>query len=277
MTETTSVPATTEPEPNRWRQATPRILEVLAVNAVPLWGLFHGWSLSTLLVLYWCENLLNTIFVGGRIWLHRVLTHRRGHWTVEPTLQVTTTINGRTTRTAGRRQTTLLANFVSVNLMFTVAHGIFVAVLVYQFLPGGPEPADLRRGLGWLVAGMSVSFVLDAIKLRNWPFAWIRQRADAATGRLLVVHLGIIGGMVLLAVTHRPTSFFAVFIALKLLLELGLALPQARLSAAGPPGWLGWARRFGKPGEIDAVWRKAASDELQKQRADEEVLDHVPA
>lgn len=95
-------------------------------------------------------------------------------------------------------------------------------------------------------------------------------------GRVLVVHLAVIGGMFLVAVTQRPTSFFAVFIALKLLLELGTALPQARLSAAGAPGWLGWVRRFGRPGELDAVWNQAATDELRKQNENEEVLDHVP-
>lgn len=265
--------ATVEETPaGRWSRAAPRIFEALAVNAVPLWGLLHGWSLGTLLLLYWCENLLNTVFIGGRIWLHRKLTRKRGHWIVVETPKAPPTFGGRPTATPEARRTTVLAQFVQANLIFSLAHGVFVLLLVFLVLPGGPSAKDLERGVAWLAAAMMVSFALDAAKIRTWPFAWIRQRCDAAVGRLLVVHLALIGGAFLLSLTARPSSFFAVFIALKLVLDLGLALPHAALSPGRVPLWLAWARPFAKPGKVDEVWKEVASDELRKEHDDEEVL-----
>lgn len=276
MTESTSVPATSEPAPDRWRQATPRVFEALAVNAVPLWGLLHGWSLSTLLVLYWCENLLNTFFIGGRIWLHRKLTRKRGHWTTATVRKEVYSGGKLVSSTSGTRPSTLLREFVFLNLIFTLGHGVFAAALIFKFLPEPPGLADLGRGLLWLVVAMSASFGLDAARIRAWPFAWIRARVDAAMGRIFVVHLGLLGGFFLLAITRRPAAFFAVFIGFKLLLELTSALPKAKISPSRAPRWLGWMRRFGKPGEFEQVWQLAASDEQRKEREAEEVLDHVP-
>jgi hypothetical protein len=74
----------TAPTPaQRWRAAVPRVLEALVVNAVPIWGLLYaGWSLAAMLFFYWLANLFNTFFIGARIWLHRRLIHKRGHWMV---------------------------------------------------------------------------------------------------------------------------------------------------------------------------------------------------
>ncbi len=262
--------------PGRWRQATPRILEALAVNAVPLWGLFHGWSLGTLLVLYWCENLLNTFFIGARIWLHRKLTRKRGHWTTAEIVR--TTRHGGGTETERKVvPTTLLATFAGTNLIFTLAHGVFVGAFAFLILKPGPSLADLRRGVLFLVAGMTVAFALDAARMRGLPFAWIRQRADAALGRMIVLHLSLIGGAFLLAATDEPTAFFAVFVGFKLLFDVATAFPQTQVVGPEPPRFLRWARRIGKPGEFDEVWRKEAEAQRLKMIQDEEVLDHVPA
>src|SRR5207244_9617163 len=99
-----------------------RLAEVLAVNAVALYGFTRGeWSLATLFVVYWGENLMNTVFVGARILLHRVLTKKRGHWTVPNTGSLRITVNGKEIRRTRGGTTTLLASFVTTNLIFTLA------------------------------------------------------------------------------------------------------------------------------------------------------------
>src|SRR6202521_5252539 len=176
---------------NRWIAALPRIFEALAVNAVPIWGLvFKGWSLATMLFLYWLENLLNTAFIGARIWLHRSLTNKRGHWM--------------TVKAGGLAvPATLLENFAGSNLIFTLIHGVFVGLFTFGFLGSRPSLPDLAHGALWLVAGMTLAFALDARTIGRQPFAWIRARVDGAVGRMLLVHICIIGGVIALALTGR--------------------------------------------------------------------------
>ncbi len=58
-----------------------RLLQVVGVNSVPAFGVFAaGWTATTALALYWCENVLVILLVGLRLWLHRRSTHKRGHW-----------------------------------------------------------------------------------------------------------------------------------------------------------------------------------------------------
>src|SRR3954467_12002220 len=57
------------------------LLFALLVNAVPLYGVHNlGWSASTVVALYWSENLALAFFTCARIALHRKLTRKRGHW-----------------------------------------------------------------------------------------------------------------------------------------------------------------------------------------------------
>src|SRR3954470_24788495 len=54
---------------------------VLLVNAVPLYGIkYLGWSIGTVLLLYWVESVLVAVFTCARIALHRALTRKSGHW-----------------------------------------------------------------------------------------------------------------------------------------------------------------------------------------------------
>jgi hypothetical protein len=256
-----------------WLQATPRILEALAVNAVPLWGLLHGWSFGTLLLLYWCENLLNTVFVGVRIWIHRRLTHLRGHWRVDQS----EAINFYVKTGAGKRQVnwrpkTFLQSFVASNLAFTLAHGVVVVFVVVGLLHNPPAGADLRRGVLWLLAGMTMGLLLDARGIGRRPFAWVRARAEAALGRTLVVHLGVIGGFLFLTLTNRDASFFVVFILLKLLFEVGSALPLPALNQRSVEGVRAAVRAAGKPGQPEPAWLRSALAERSKEREDEEVM-----
>ena len=276
MSEGPAAPERQAPPPVRpWLQATPRILEALAVNAVPCWGLFHGWSFGTLLLLYWCENLLNTVFVGVRIWLHRRLTHLRGHWRVEASESITITYSTDDRREKSWKPKTFLQGFVVGNLVFTLAHGVVVWFFVLGILNSPVSAADLRRGFFGLLASMTMGLLLDARGIGRRSFAWIRALAQAALGRALVVHLGVIGGAVYLAITHRTASFFVVFVVLKVLLEVGSALP--RLPALTPEqvaGVRGTVRAAGQPGQRgqpEPAWLKAAIAEQGKELEDEEV------
>ena len=253
--------------------ATPRLLEVLAVNAIPLYGVMRDeWSLATLLVLYWVENLLNTVFVSGRILLHRVVTRKRGHWTAQRGVTITTQSGGKKTTWAAGEPTTLLVSFVSTNLPFTLVHGIFVIFFVYGILEVGPSWPSLRRGVLGILAVQTIGFTLDAVTIRTRSFAWIRERADAAMGRILIVHLGIIGGAFLFLWTERPGSFFVVFVLLKLLFDLATAMPWKQGLPEEAPGLLSALGKLAKKPGVEGVWKKEVEAQRRKQIEDEEPM-----
>ena len=250
-----------------------RLFEALAVNAVALYGLTRDeWSLATLFVVYWGENLMNTVFVGGRILLHRALTLKRGHWTVSNTGSLTITVNGKEISRTQRGTTTLLASFVTTNLIFSLAHGVFVVVLVFGLLDLAPSWPSVRRGLLGMLTAQAIAFSLDAVTIGTRSFAWIRRRADAAQGRMLVLHLALIGGAFVLFWTERPASFFVVFVVLKLLYDLAAAAPWKQELPLEAPGFVrALGRMVNKPG-VEDVWKKEVEAQRRKQIEDEEPM-----
>src|SRR3954469_3391635 len=96
------------PAPSRWRA----ILIVLLINAVPIVGVwYYDWSATNVFVLYWFENLLVAITTTLRIFAHRELTRKRGHWRVDESAGVT--VNDK------KLKTTLLGSYSLVAFVFT--------------------------------------------------------------------------------------------------------------------------------------------------------------
>jgi hypothetical protein len=104
-----------------------RVAQALGLNSVPVVGLFFAdWSTGTALALYWIESLIATLLIAVRIVVHRRLTRKAGHWQV-----VLANTPGRRSADARRGRGTLLGSFLTVMLVFTGAHGLFLAILVF--------------------------------------------------------------------------------------------------------------------------------------------------
>lgn len=253
------------------------LLFVLIVNAIPLIGVMHyGWSAVTVIVLYWCENLLVAVFTTARIALHRTLTRKRGHWRGG---QVGIAVNGRLLRSG------LLGEYATMAFVFTLAHGVFVGAFV--LMAGDKHAGDplwmvsgeqLRQGVQWMSAVMAVEFLIDAATMRARDFAWIRTYVGQRTGRVLVMHLAIIFGMGGMMFFESPFAMLYVLIGLKTLWELfasGSSM-QAAAMPAEPPAWV---RRLVAAVDKDkggaALSEKWAQDRAAMVRAaseDEEVM-----
>ena len=99
--------------------------------------------------------------------------------------------------------------------------------------------------------------------------------SEIAPGRVVLVHLSVIGGMALLAWWGEPRAFFGIFVVLKLLADLGGVLPQIQPTKE-PPRWITWAvARFGKPGEFEQYWRDTHVQEQREAEEDEQVWDEA--
>ena len=209
------------------------LLQVVAVNAVPIVGLWYfGWGSTTTLALYWCENVLGSLFVLLRLVLHERLTHDPGY--AHNQLGVSTRGADGRDQPVGR----YIPEFISGAFIFSAAHGLFLAFLIAKFLPeaGGTalDPVALRRGLAGILAILMIGFLVDLRTLGRRPFSWARDLGKRAMGRVIVVHLTIILGFIMLAWKHEASAFLATFAGFKLLFDLGATWPKRQRD--GEPG-----------------------------------------
>lgn len=191
-----------------------RVLRALGISSVPAAGYFGaGWSLGTLLLLYWLETILVTLVVSVLILLHR---------------------------RARTRKTTFLSSFLGVMVPFTLGHGVFVLVFAFLVFPQeiGPEAGvsfqALADGMIGISAFLLASFLLDLPGLGERPFGWVEGLAGRAQGRMIVTHLTIIFGAAAMGMFETPGAFLGVFVVLKALLDLGGVLPDKKPKPAPP-------------------------------------------
>ena len=251
------------------------LLFVLAINAVPLYGVWYkGWSASTVVVLYWFENLMIAFFTCGRIWLHRTLTRKRGHWR-GGTLGVQS--NGKPV-TSG-----LLGEYATLAFVFTLAHGIFVAgfVAIAADHGSGPEWKFSREqfmaGAQWLLIAMTLEFLSDAATMRSRNFAWIKAYVGQRTGRVLVMHFVIILGMGAMMLTESPFAMLYALIGLKTLWDLFASNASARPEALPEqPPELALKIAAQQKGitreKVIANWKQQREDMIRAAQEDEEIV-----
>lgn len=251
------------------------LLFVLAVNAVPLYGVRElGWSASTVVVLYWFENLLIAVFTCARIALHRKLTRKRGHWRQG---QLGTKVNDKPS-TAG-----LLGEFATMAFVFTLAHGIFVWGFVAIATDHGSEViwqfsrAQFLQGAQWMAITLAADFLVDALTMRGRSFAWIRAYVDKRMGRVLLMHFVIIFGMGAMMFTESAYAMLYVFIGLKTLWDLAASNASSDPAALPeqPPDLalkLAAQQKGISREKLIANWKQQREDLIRAARENEEVM-----
>jgi hypothetical protein len=254
-------------------------LFALLVNAVPMYGvLIEGWSAATILVLYWVENLLTAVATCLRIAVHRSWTRKRGHYHGG---QLGVTVSGKSARPIR----TFLGEYATVALIFTLAHGVFVVFLSLILASNHPDDPrwqlslpQLRVGIAAVAALLGAGLVVDLPSLPTWSFARLRAYAGARLGRVLVLHLTIIFGMLAMALTDSPFGLLYVLVGLKTLADVGSALARPEPPLDKPPAWASRiASRVGKgPGQAKAdfetEWRREIESSKRQAQEDEETV-----
>lgn len=255
-----------------------RLLFVLAVNAVPVYGVYYrGWSASTVVALYWAENGLIAIFTCARIALHRALTRKRGHWRQG---QLGTKVNDKPS-TQG-----LLGEYAIMAFVFTAAHGLFVGAFV--LIGGENHSSDAHwqfsrdqfgYGLQWIAAMLVLEFVFDAFTLRSRSFAWLKAYVGQRMGRVLVMHFVIIIGMFAMMATESPFAVLYVLIGIKTLWDLaaGGKVEAAQPLPKEPPRWAqsladSVVAEGGGAKAMRADWERSRAAQIAAAREDEEVM-----
>ena len=234
------------------------ILSVLFNNGLVIWGLgWAGWSGPTALAIYWAENAIGTIFIALRIWLHRRLTRKSGHFRNHLGLQA----NG-----------DFLAEYLTTSVVFTLAHGVFVLAIFALIFKAAPDADTMRWAV--LAIGLSqlIGFLCDLVGLRSRSFAWLKLVAGSGLARVLVVQLAIIFGMALAALTGRNAAFGIPFAGLKLLVDLGAAFATEKPPQSDDgPAWLVWIMKKCFPKDDFAAHLRGENAKRRREMADDEL------
>ena len=188
----------------------PSIIGLLLANLVPVFGvLVLHWEIFPLMFLFWSENV-----IIGLINVLKMLTacpDSPGSW-------------------AGKL---FMIPFFCVHYgMFTFVHGVFVIALFGGGLNHGtgfPGPETFWRimqenHLGWAVLGLAISrgisFATNYIGNGEYQRASLPQLMAQPYGRIVVMHLAILGGGFLMLALHSPVWGLLLLVALKTALDL---------------------------------------------------------
>jgi hypothetical protein len=243
------------------------LLTLLAVNAVPVAGWFVGdWSAGTTLIVYWFETVAACLFVSARIVAHRRCSPRRGHFRYQAPKS-----------DGPRSQSSFLQGFLVTSLVFSAAHGLFLGVILFmldhkgQGDLAGVDWRSVKLGCLYVLIALAIDFGVDLLSLRKWSFWQIEVLSNRSLGRVIVVHLTLVLGMFAAFMTDA-SALFGVFVVLKTLYALSMALPQ--WEPVTPPRWL--SRVMNRlpnvhPGErFEDMWAKDRADEADRRERNEQ-------
>ena len=188
----------------------PSVIALVLANLVPVFGvLFLHWEVFPLMFLFWSENV-----IIGVLNVLKMLT-------ANPESPISW---------AGKL---FVIPFFCVHYgMFTFIHGIFVIGLFGGgFKSGAGFPgAEMfwrvaqENYLGWAILGLAVSrgisFVTNYLVNGEYQRASLPQLMQQPYGRIVVLHLAILGGGFLVMALHSPLMGLLLLVALKIALDL---------------------------------------------------------
>jgi hypothetical protein len=197
-------------------------LLLLVVNTIPLFGvLFFGWSLFSIMVLYWLENGIIGFFTVFKI-ARASGTPRSG----APGF----TVGGRPVSTPNK--VVMIAFFTIHYGLFWTVHGIFVFVLFgLTFSPepfGGFEPGGVAIAAAALFLSHGVSFFVNFLGKEEYLTVSPAQQMIEPYSRVVVLHVTILAGGFLAGFFGAPLGALVVLVLFKTAIDLRAHLREHR-------------------------------------------------
>jgi len=197
-------------QPRVFQRFSPTVMSLVLANLIPLYGVLAlGWEVFPIMLLFWLENVV----IGGFNALKMLLS--------EPQHSV---------KWLGKL---FLVPFFCVHYgMFTAIHGVFVlGFFGKQFRQGAafPSVGDVVGFIGELHLGYAVlALVASHAFSFGYNYLWrgeFRTSSLSALmhqpyGRVVVLHLAILGGGFLIVALNSPTAGLVLLIVLKIALDV---------------------------------------------------------
>jgi Family of unknown function (DUF6498) len=227
-------------------------------------AIYNNRSPGALLYLYWVESCALLIAHSLRIVVHQRWTNATGHRVGSRLIDDRSTNRRKKTKiTASASRFTFLASFIPMIAIFTVAHGVFILLLVFVFNVIGPVNRDDMYAATIWGAGVPLGMlIVDLFTLKRWPFTRLQNTVGTLGLRILVTQFGIIFGMVATVMTGSPWGVIAVFFVFRVLTDAMLDWSKRTNGKFGRSDWLArWvARKENKPiaqvrAEFDAAMK----------------------
>jgi hypothetical protein len=194
----------------------PSAIALILANLVPVGGvLFFGWQVFPLMFLFWSENVIVGVFNV----LKMIFASGGG--------------------VVGQASKFFIIPFFCIHYgMFTFVHGIFVIALFGGGLRSGAGFPSLETfwnvmheyHLGWAILGLAlsrgISFATNFLRNGEYKTITAPQLMGQPYGRIVVLHIAILGGGFLVQALHSPVLGLLVLVALKIMLDLGAHLRE---------------------------------------------------
>lgn len=220
-------------------------LFLIGVNTVPLVGvIFFGWSLFSIMLLYWFEN--------GIIGLSNVF--KIGLAKKPPSGRSNFTLNGRPVSSSNKFF--LIPFFIFHYGIFWIVHGVFVVVLFgvfggeaftgfYSDTPGmvnlegfrGFDPVGVAIAAAALALSHGASFFVNFVGNKEYLNIAPDKQMFRPYSRVVVLHVTILGGGFLAAYLGTPLASLVLMVVLKTAIDLWTHLKEHRKAVedAGAP------------------------------------------
>ena len=200
----------TELQPRAFQRFSPTAIALVLANLIPLYGVVVlGWEVFPIMLLFWLENVV----IGAFNALKMLLS--------EPQEQV---------KWLGKL---LLVPFFCFHYgMFTAVHGVFVlGFFGKQFRQGASFPSvgdvigfisELHLGYAVLalVASHAFSFGYNYLWRGEFRTSSLQSLMQQPYGRVVVLHLAILGGGFLIMALRSPTAGLVLLVVLKIVLDV---------------------------------------------------------
>jgi hypothetical protein len=251
------------------------LLYALLMNGVPVAAVVYtGGSPAVLLLLYWFETVLMVVTGAIRIVLHRRATAKAGHY-VAASVSSNKDSSAATVRAAMSEPNDFLKGFLSITVIFTIAHGVFVLALVFLFKIGGEISwEEARWALNYAIVVQGLFLLWDLPQVRGWSFSRLSQTVGQVQIRVLVTQLGLIFGMMMAGMTGSAWGLVGTFVAMRALCDAGIAGLQGFVKRRDlPPGL---ARFLSKRSKQSVESLEAEFDALKRDGAEVEALLERP-
>jgi hypothetical protein len=178
---------------------------LILFNLIPLVGvLFLGWNLSSIMILYWFENVIIGFFNALK------MTKAEG------TTPKTKLYSGRKPVTIAQKSGSILFFIVHFG-MFTFGHGVFVFVLFARDLPAFSTllPAALC-----LFVSHGISYAYNFIRNEEYKRVAFQDLFFQPYKRILIMHITIVIGAFIAFHFEQPTLFLVLLIFLKIVVDI---------------------------------------------------------
>lgn len=172
---------------------------------MPLFGvIFLEWSVGTIIVIYWCENLI--------IGVYNVLKMMAAKGSRSDN---TMKLNGKPVKSGGKLF--LIPFFIAHYGIFTLVHGVFVFVLFGKDLS---SIEGISFAVVSLLVGNGFSFFRDYISSGEYREKTVNDLFFQPYKRVVILHLTILAGGFAAMALDAPQAALAVLVILKIGLDV---------------------------------------------------------